>query len=222
MTDTNDAMRVTSPDGTKVAYWVAGDEGPPLLLVHGTTADHTRWGPLLPHLTAHATVYVVDRRGRGSSGDAGLYSAAREFEDVAAVVDAIARAHGTAVDLYGHSYGALCALGAAALTDNVRKLVLYEPAIAASDAQSDATVDSMDELLERGEREAVVEMLFRDVLGMTADELAMFKAAPSWAGRVAAAHTVPRPSDAGSGTCVSPSPSVVALAARQNRIILIL
>jgi hypothetical protein len=38
--------RVVSRDGTKIAYWTSGD-GPPLVLVHGTTADHTRWAPVL-------------------------------------------------------------------------------------------------------------------------------------------------------------------------------
>ena len=33
--------RVASRDGTEIAYWETG-EGPPLVLVHGTTADHTR------------------------------------------------------------------------------------------------------------------------------------------------------------------------------------
>ena len=32
------------------------------------------------------TVYTVDRRGRGESGDSEDYSIEREFEDVAAVV----------------------------------------------------------------------------------------------------------------------------------------
>jgi pimeloyl-ACP methyl ester carboxylesterase len=36
-----------SRDGTEIAYWTSG-KGPPLVLVHGTTADHTRWDPVLP------------------------------------------------------------------------------------------------------------------------------------------------------------------------------
>jgi pimeloyl-ACP methyl ester carboxylesterase len=81
--------RVVSRHGTEIACWSSG-EGPPLVLVHGTTADHTRWRPLLPYLEPHATVHALDRRGRGASGDAPDYRVAREFEDVAAVVDAVA------------------------------------------------------------------------------------------------------------------------------------
>lgn len=58
----------------------------------------------------------MDRRGRGASGDAPDYHLAREFEDVAAVVDAVAEASGSAVDVYGHSFGGLCAFGGATLT----------------------------------------------------------------------------------------------------------
>ncbi|MGH9199572.1 MAG: alpha/beta fold hydrolase, partial [Acidimicrobiia bacterium] len=85
------------------------------------TADHTRWSPLLPALEQHFTVYAMDRRGRGESGDAEPYALEREFEDVAAVVNA-ARPQ---VNLLGHSYGALCAMEAALRTTRLQKLVLY-------------------------------------------------------------------------------------------------
>src|SRR3712207_8086243 len=103
---------VTSVDGTSIAYWRSG-EGPPLVLVHGTAADHSRWAPVLPAFEQRFTVYAIDRRGRGGSGDSGDYAIEREFEDVAEVVDSL----GESVNLLGHSYGALCALEAALLAD---------------------------------------------------------------------------------------------------------
>ena len=115
--------RALSRDDTAIAYWTTG-EGPPLVLVHGAVADHRRWRPLLPYLEPHATVHALDRRGRGASGDAPGYELAREFEDVAAVVDAVAAASGSPVDVYGHSFGGLCAYGAATLTAMVGRLVL--------------------------------------------------------------------------------------------------
>jgi pimeloyl-ACP methyl ester carboxylesterase len=38
---------VVSRDGTQIVYWTSGC-GPPLVLVQGAPADHTRWRPLLP------------------------------------------------------------------------------------------------------------------------------------------------------------------------------
>jgi len=121
---------VTSVDGTPIVYWRSG-EGPPLVLVHGASADHSRWTPVLPAFEQRFTVYAVDRRGRGGSGDSDDYTIEREFEDVAAVVDSL----GEPANLLGHSYGALCALEAALLTRNVRKLVLYEPGINVAGAE---------------------------------------------------------------------------------------
>src|SRR5688572_24310787 len=113
-----------SGDGTTIACEKIGS-GPPLVLVHGTAADHTRWAPVLPALSGRFTIYACDRRGRGASGDGASYAMEREFEDVAAVVDGI----GGPVDLLGHSYGALCSLEAAVLARNLRRLALYEPPI---------------------------------------------------------------------------------------------
>jgi hypothetical protein len=64
---------VTSTDGTRIACHVDG-KGPPLILVHGTSADHSRWTTVLDRLAARFTTYAVDRRGRGDSGDAATYS----------------------------------------------------------------------------------------------------------------------------------------------------
>lgn len=185
---------VVSRDGTRIAYWTSGS-GPPLVLVHGAPADHSRWQPLLPFLEDHVTVLAMDRRGRGGSQDAAGYALEREYEDVAAVVDAAAAEHGQLVDVYGHSHGGIVACGAATLTDNVRRLVLYEgwpvpdPSVYALPAP---TMDRMTQLLEEGDRAGVVETLFRAVEPVTDEDLEALRSAPSWAGRVAAAGTVPR------------------------------
>jgi pimeloyl-ACP methyl ester carboxylesterase len=44
----------------------------------------------------------------------------REYEDVAAVVDALASASEEEVDIYGHSHGGIVAFGAAGRTANIR------------------------------------------------------------------------------------------------------
>jgi pimeloyl-ACP methyl ester carboxylesterase len=116
----------TSPDGTVIGFRRSG-AGQPLVLVHGATADHMRWSPILPHFEQHFTVYAMDRRGRGSSSDSPDYDFKREAEDVAAVVEAACEQVGEPVNLLGHSYGALCSLEAALLSDKVKRLILYEP-----------------------------------------------------------------------------------------------
>jgi pimeloyl-ACP methyl ester carboxylesterase len=179
---------IASRDGTTIAFAHSGS-GPALLLVHGTTADHTRWKPLLPRLEAHFTVHAVDRRGRGGSGDAEPYAIEREFEDVAAVIDAI----GEPALLLGHSYGAVCALEATLRTRNVRKLVLYEPPIRTGEPfDAPGTVERLQALLDSGERDEVVTAFFRDVVHAPEEELRMLRTLPNWPARVAAAHTIPR------------------------------
>ena len=107
-THTEIKASVASHDHTEIAYWTSGD-GPPIVLVHGHPPT-TRDGALAPHLERHVTVHAIDRRGRGASGDAPDYSLQREYEDVAAVVDAVAAASGERVDVYGHSHGGIVAL----------------------------------------------------------------------------------------------------------------
>ena len=48
----------------------------------------------LPYLEPYVTVHLLDRPGRGASGDAPEYRLERECEDVAAVVDTVAPAEG--------------------------------------------------------------------------------------------------------------------------------
>lgn len=180
--------KTVSRDGTRIGYWHSG-RGRPLVLVHGTTADHTRWNGVRPLLEPHATVVAVDRRGRGASGDATEYAIEREYADVAAVVDALADAHGP-VDLLGHSYGAICSLEATLLTTGVRRLVLYEPPILVPPrSRADGR---LLELLAQDRRAEVVETFFREIVGMPREQLDIVRALPSWPSRVAAAHTVVR------------------------------
>jgi pimeloyl-ACP methyl ester carboxylesterase len=115
---------VTSADGTEIGLLTAG-AGSPLLLVHGGMGQIERWSPLWDMLTARWRVTAMDRRGRGSSGDADRYDIGREFEDVAAAAASVAG--DGPVDVFGHSIGATCALGAAAGEAPIRRLALYEP-----------------------------------------------------------------------------------------------
>jgi pimeloyl-ACP methyl ester carboxylesterase len=181
---------IVSTDGATIARHRSG-AGPPLLLVHGTGADHTRWATIRPALEERFTVHALDRRGRGGSGDAAPYSIEREFDDVAAAVDAI----GGPVDVLGHSYGALCALEAALRTDRVRKLALYEPPIPVrpgTGLTAPEHIAAIQARVDAGDRDGALEVLFRDVVGVPPDQIAGLRASPVWQARVAAAHTLAR------------------------------
>jgi len=183
---------VRSRDGTDIAYFRTGT-GPPLVAVHGATADHTAWSRLLPFLEPHVSVLAVDRRGRGGSGDHPDWDLEREFEDVAAVVDAVAEEAGGPVDLLGHSFGGAISLGAATLTSNVRKLALYEPVTRAEhDAKPAGVVERIDRLVRDGKREEALETMFREIVLMSEEAFAAYRQLPIWPRRVAIAHTLPR------------------------------
>jgi pimeloyl-ACP methyl ester carboxylesterase len=180
---------ITSADGTTIGYEATGS-GPPLLLVHGTTADHTRWAGILPQLQQHFTVHAMDRRGRGAStDDPEGYDILREAGDVAAVVDAI----GQPVDVVGHSYGAVCSLEAAVLTDSIRRLVLYEPPLPTGvPMYPPGLPDRMQALIDDGELEGALELFFREVVRMPDHELVEYRELPVWKQRIQLAPTIPR------------------------------
>ena len=188
-----DLLRVRSADGTQIAAWRSGD-GPPIVLVHGTTGDHDSFRLLRRPLGQSFTVYAIDRRGRGASDDGPPHGASgvaytidREFDDVASVVDAI----GEQVVLLGHSFGANCALGAALLTAQVRHLILYEPDTGEIPVPPQI-LDGLDEMIAQGQREEALLLILQHIVGLGTDEVDAMRDAPSWEARIAAVHTVPR------------------------------
>lgn len=180
--------RVISADGTPIGYARSGD-GPPLVLVHGTGRDHSCWARVLPGLAQHATVYAVDRRGRGRSGDSERYSIEREVEDILAVIDAV----GAPVNLLGHSYGAIVALEAASCTDQLQNLILYEPPFSMGSDQVPSDLgDRLDAMLASSDRESVLLAFLREGPRYTPEEIETQRARPEWRDRIAFAHTLPR------------------------------
>jgi pimeloyl-ACP methyl ester carboxylesterase len=190
---TADRGATRSPDGTSIAWFRSGT-GPPIVLVHGATADHTAWRTAGPLLAPTHSLYAIDRRGRGASGDTQPYTIAREYEDVAAVIDDVAASEAAPVDLVGHSYGGRVGLGAALLTPNLRRLVVYEgaPAPAGGSFHGDALMARLEALKAADDREGLLSSFLSGVVGMTPDELAAYRLAPSWAARVEAAPTIVR------------------------------
>ena len=193
MTDLHRA--VTSRDGTAIAVFRSGlPDGPPVLLIHGTTADHTTFRTVGPMLGTAYDVYAMDRRGRGDSGDSLPYSIEREFEDVAAVADVLGEDRHGPIDLVGHSYGGRTALGAALLTGAVARVVCYEgaPTPPGASYHPPGVEDRLRERLDAGDSDGALALFFVEVVGMSDEALAAYRANPIWQSRAAAAGTILR------------------------------
>lgn len=180
--------QITSKDGTTIGFEKSGT-GRPLVLVHGTTADHRRWASVTPRLEPRFTAYAIDRRGRGASGDAPDYHLLREAEDVATVVDSI----GEPVFLLAHSYGAVCSLEASLLTNNVGRLILYEPPIPTGlPMYPPGLPDQIQALADSGNLEQGLELFMREVVRMPEHELTSYRQLDMWFGRIQLVPTIPR------------------------------
>jgi pimeloyl-ACP methyl ester carboxylesterase len=183
---------ITSHDGTSIAYHRLG-EGPPLVLVHGLGAANPIVWPATRLLAEHFTVVAPDRRGRRDSGDGPDYALEREFEDIATLVDTFE----VPTYLLGHSFGGMLALGSARLTENLQRLILYEPGINPPPGVDGTFADRLQALLEAGDNEQIMLTVFSAGDALDPDELQGLRSSPSWADRVASAPTVPREVRAG-------------------------
>jgi len=194
----------TSMDGASIGCVVEG-VGPPLLIVHGTGDTQRGWRRLVPLLAPHFTLYLMDRRGRGVSGDRESYALQREWEDVAAVIDAIpleSAADNSApagvnagVNVFAHSFGAMCALEGARLARRTGRMVIYEPSVNRNtgNPKREFAIDEMARLIALGDRDAVVSIHLRNIINVSEDMLEKQRAQPeAWAARLSMAHTMPR------------------------------
>ncbi len=181
-------METLSDDGTPIGWTTVGS-GPGLLVVHGAASDHSEWLPVAERLAPSLSVHLMDRRGRGASGDAASYALEREVEDVVAV----AKATG-ATALLGHSFGAIIALEASLQLPGLA-LALYEPPIfdvADPPLPHDARYGAPAALQHIVDGDELVETFYRTIAGAGDEEVAALRADPSWHVSVAAAHTLPR------------------------------
>ena len=213
---------VQSRDGVAIAVFEAGSTDsakPPLILVHGATADHTTFRAVAPRLGETRRLWAIDRRGRGASGDAPRYSIDLEFDDVAAVAEVAARDHGGPVDVLGHSYGGRCALGASLRTGAIRRVVAYEsaPLPAGTSYRPTGLLEQLRKALDHGDKEAALSGFLAGIVGMSDEALDRYRAEAVWPARVAAAHTILREVEAE----VTPPAGLDALAAVTVPVLLI-
>jgi pimeloyl-ACP methyl ester carboxylesterase len=166
-----------APDGVEIVGAAQG-EGSALAFVYGAMMEQVGWERLLPHLQLGHTLYTYDRRGRGESGDAPAYAVKREVDDLIAFVESMPQPR----DLFGHSSGALLALYAVERGLRVRRLVLYEPPLAymrQPRLRSDLPGE-LDALIARGERDAALDLFFREGMDQLAEAVQRLCDGPRW------------------------------------------
>ncbi len=162
---------VTSRDGTTIGYRRLGD-GPAVLLLHGAVESAQSHMELAEALADSYTVYLPDRRGRGTSGPArdgdGLR---RSVEDV----DALLAETGAQL-VFGVSSGAIILLEAALALPAVRKAAIFEPPLKIGDSLSTAFLTRYDDEIARGKVAAAL------VTGMKAAQVGppIFDRVPRW------------------------------------------
>lgn len=184
-----DVVTFTAPDDVPIGCYRSG-AGPALVAVHGTAANHTSWDRVAPLLARHFTVYAMDRRGRGASGDKSEYCLNREIDDVATVVEQI----GQPVHLYGHSFGGTCAIEAALKVRNMASLILYEGGAKPPGLRfiPDELIVRLETLIGEGQSEEALSLFMLRGAGLTPAELDVLRRSPAWPARLAAVHTIPR------------------------------
>jgi pimeloyl-ACP methyl ester carboxylesterase len=115
---------VTTTDGVTIGGTVHG-HGPPLVFLHGIIGDgDLDFRALLPYLTDRFTCHLPSSRGRGLSGDHPDLTSGRMVDDILTYLDSLGQPAG----LFGWSSGADLALAAAAQSDAVDAVAVYEPA----------------------------------------------------------------------------------------------
>jgi len=139
------AGTVRSADGTAIGYYQVG-RGPGAILLHGAGQTSRNLSALAAGLADVCTVYVPDRRGRGSSGPYGQFRGLRtEIEDLSALVDATGCRF-----VFGLSAGAVIAIETALTRPDIAKLALYEPPLSFDGVQHATWVPRYERELHAG------------------------------------------------------------------------
>jgi alpha-beta hydrolase superfamily lysophospholipase len=172
-----------SKDGTHIGYFKLGS-GPGVVIVHHSLATGASWHRVAEHLASDFTCYVLNRRGRASSGDAPDYSIAREYEDIQC---ALALA-GEGASLVAHSFGAVCALGAALLAAP-RKLVLYEPPLPVGGTVAGPYLPDYRAAIAAGDPGKALEIGYTHFASVPPDKVALMRATSDWKEALPLAHT---------------------------------
>lgn len=138
---------IQSADGTPLALWHLGGEGPPLLFVHATGFCAQVWEPMAHAMSGTHSCWALDVRGHGYSATASPdehldQDWERVGEDVAAAMEHI----GGDIIGVGHSMGgAGLVLASAIVAPNIariRGMWLFEPIIFPPEFRTDPDEDT--------------------------------------------------------------------------------
>jgi pimeloyl-ACP methyl ester carboxylesterase len=176
---------VASADGTDIVYLVAGS-GRPLVMVHGSMTVADEWLTVADRLAATRRVIVVERRGRGRSGDATVHSLDVEARDLAAVVADVARSVSGAsrnadtnrapLDLFGHSYGGAI-VGRYAMDSSFSgAVVLYDPGAGFGGPIALGQRAPVRALLAAGSRDSALVLALSSIMSLPAAGIAAMRA----------------------------------------------
>ena len=172
---------VGSVDGTRIGYLELGS-GPGIVFVHGSLGVGDEWLQVANLLADRFTCYLMDRRGRGRSGNAERYSLDTECADIAAVLEAA----GPTSALLGHSYGGICALEAARRI-RVSKLILYEPPFPIDGPTVGDAFERYRAAVANNQLDEALLIGARDLVKLTDVQIKEWRASPAW--QLAAALT---------------------------------
>lgn len=177
---------LSRPDGVDLGVHSMGN-GPDVVLVHGTACDHRVWARVARRLAAERTVHAVDRRGRGASAEAPAWTLADDVGDLAALAAELE----PDVPVVGHSLGGIVTLEAAARSEELGPVCVYEPPIVGEGGPGVEAAGELVHLLETQGPAAVVEAFLREV-GYTDDQLARLQTNDElWEATLATAPTIP-------------------------------
>jgi pimeloyl-ACP methyl ester carboxylesterase len=170
-------VMVSSKDGTSIAVRKSGS-GPAILLIHGMGADSQKaWGRVIPLLNYNHTVYAMDLRGHGESGDGPDYSISRDGDDIAAVLKMIGRP----ATVVAHSYGGLAVIASLDRLQGIDRLILYEPAVLTQPMSTERVklLEEIDRALAADDLDRALVAVARST-GAPEQMIEQFRRTPDW------------------------------------------
>ncbi|MYS87419.1 alpha/beta hydrolase [Embleya scabrispora] len=180
---------VTSADGTAIVYdrhEPAADSRGTVVLVGGAFG-YRKFPKMVEPAKALTDTYGLttvnyDRRGRGDSGDTpGHYDAAREIDDLAALV----AAEGGSAALFGWSSGAVLALRAAASGQipGISRVVAFEPPFVVDRTRHVPPADltaTLHRLIAADQHAKTVRYFMTKGMGIPAPFVGLMRLTPMW------------------------------------------